>query len=195
MSSIEQFFIEHQFSYTSSKALPFVLLFCLGIIFWFLVKNWIRKRWIKFTGFLICSLFPISIYFALYPVYENDFTSEPKVIDWPKELEYLPDSSIVVATIPNCRFCAESIEQSNRMLQRNPKLDITYIVLAYRLEDLLTYKKKANPTISFRVANDHRTFLSLSNGVFPCFLKRQGKKGLLWSNNEMGVAALDVLEN
>lgn len=195
MSPIEQFFIDHQFSYTSSKVIPFVLMFGIGLIIGLLVKNWMKKRWLKISVLLSCLLLPLTVYFGFYPIYENDFFSHPKQVIWPKELNYLPDSSIVVVTIPNCPYCEASIAMSNRMLERNPNLEITYIVLAYRVEDMVKYKKQANARIAFRIANDHQLYLKFTKGSFPFYLRRQKSKGLIWSNNEMGPVAMDELEN
>lgn len=195
MSPIEQFFIDHHFSYTSSKVIPFIMMFGIGLIVGLLVKNWMKKRWLKISVLLSFLLLPMSIYFALYPIYEDDFSSHPKQVVWPKELNYLPDSSIVVVTIPNCPYCVASIAMSNRMLERNPNLEITYIVLAYRVEDMVKYKKKANARIAFRMANDYQLYLKYTKGSFPFYLKRQNNQGLIWSNNEMGPVALDELEN
>ncbi|MCC6700613.1 MAG: hypothetical protein IT221_03770 [Fluviicola sp.] len=195
MSTIEQFFVDHQFSYTSSKVIPFVLMLGIGLIIGLLVKNWMKKSWLKISVLLSCLLLPLMVYLGFYPIYENDFSAHPKQVIWPKELNYLPDSSIVVVTIPNCPYCEASVAMSNRMLERNPNLEITYIVLAYRVEDMVKYKKQANARIAFRIANDHQLYLKFTKGSFPFYLKRQKSKGLIWSNNEMGPVAMDELEN
>jgi hypothetical protein len=194
MSTIEQFFIDRNFSYTFSKAFPFILMLFIGLAGWLIVKRWIYGKKVSLIVLIASLAIPFFTYFIFFPIYENDFSSKPEKIQWPKELNYLPDQTIVLVTIPNCQFCKEAIEKCNLMLKRNPDLQITCIVLAYRIEDMVAYKKNANSQISFRIASNHDRFLQITDGHFPFFIRKNRSLGLVWRNSVLGPAAYDDLE-
>lgn len=194
MNSCESFLMSVGMSWTWSKLLPFVFALLLGGIAWWLVRKRFVNKWLKLVVLIAFCAIPFFSYFMVAPIYQGDFSSEFTSKKLVAELKSMNKNSLVVITIPNCPYCYESVLMSNRLKKRNPKLEITYLVLSSDPQAIAAYQEIADSGITFQLGQDLRALTELAEGGFPAFVQRKNNQLMMWSNNQMGPATLDAIE-
>lgn len=135
------------------------------------------------------------VYFIVNPIYAGDFDASSSVKEIPNELSKYNNNTLVVVTIPNCPFCYQSVYLCNQLKERNPKLNIVYIVTTTNPAGADVYKEIAVKGIQFKLAESLEDMAKLSDTSFPSFVLLKDGKAEKWSNNNIGPATLDYIEN
>ncbi len=195
MNSIENAFMMAGLSWTASKLLPFFIAFLIGFFVWWLFKKRIPNKWLKVVFLIAFCAIPFFAYFMYSPIYQGDFSSDFTTKNMVNELKLAKKNTLFVITIPNCPYCYESVLMSNQLKKRNPKLEIVYLVLSSDPKAIMAYQEIADPSIRFQLGQDLEQLTELAEGGFPSFVQRNNNQLMMWSNNQMGPATLDKIEN
>lgn len=202
-TSIEQWLIQSNFSWTSAKLAPYLLLIILG----FLLARWMRKfilfkiisNKIKFVRpiiFVLILAFPFSIGFALNPIYEGDFSKKGIEITADQSISDFKHFDLAVIAIPGCPYCYHCIAKLRQLKARNPEMRIKFIVCTTNNDELKDYKAEGGKDIEVRKAKNIENLQILAEGKFPCFVMIQKNKAVYrWSNDQFGCLAMDELEH
>lgn len=183
-------------SWTVSKAIPYTTSILLGVLFIFLIRKWKTKiKWISIATKFMIFIFPFTLYFAFYPIYEGDFSN--KGVSTRSNLAFPLQKSITVIVLPNCPYCYQSLSLMMKLKKRNPSIAITYWVATSDTIPEKTAILRVMPK-EFKAIQQHETkaISELTKGTFPCFVISNNKKAVkIWNNNQFGVRALDEIES
>lgn len=197
---IEQVIFDLGYSWTFSKTFPYVLLIIFGslLAIYFRKINFIQqitKKWIKICLTLTIFCLPFSIGFYLHPIYEGDFSlNGEKITKNFSPLDFQKDGITVIA-IPGCKFCFESIEKLKKIKRRKPSLSINFIVCCKEKQLLNDYKKEINGAFPVLNSKNPMGLANTAKRFFPSFVRVKNSKPIyLWSNDQFGVRAIDLIE-
>lgn len=193
MNIFEILFLNLGLSWTVAKIIPYLLSLVIGVLIsTFFFRKSARKKKLLFRTLI--SVIPLILYFAVFPIYEGDFSNHPYTPSILK-LDELKGNDLVVISIPGCPYCFESIEKLNLLKKRNPKMKISFLVCTADKKDLKDYKKAISSSISVKKSVEADSLFQIANQGFPTFVQmRNGKIQRAWSNDSFGVRALDALE-
>lgn len=192
---MESFFLNLGLSYTWSKALPYLIMITLGVFIGIFLFKRSKSLVMKIVSILIIGA-PFGIYFAFVPIYEGDFSNGSKIIQHSTETAELPKGTLVVVSMPGCRFCKESILYFKEIKKRHNDINIEYVVTSSDSTHLQFYEEISNGTFPVRLAENPEAIHKLAvdeNGVarFPTFVLVQENSLTTWTNKTFGVVALD----
>ena len=195
MNAIEKFFLDFGFSWSASKAIPYVFCILLGIVLVFVYRRFKPKNvWIfRSVAFVLLTL-PFSVYFSIYPIYEGDFSNQGTKPT--SSIQFPANKALTVVVLPNCPYCYQSIALMKKIKKRNPLIPISYWVVS---ADTLPAKSAILKVIpkEFQIEQRHdiAKISELVQGSFPCFILSDRKSTVKsWNNNQFGVRALDEIE-
>ena len=198
MSSIEYMFLGMGFSWTLSKALPYVLVILLSFVLMYIFRKKFKKRALaKWTLRLSLLIIPLAAYFLYSPIYEGDFSNNSSSVEKIPAYAELTGQKLIVISMPQCKFCYGSIDKALKLKERIPNAEIEYLVCAQNEDDayLEWYQEKGGDAISVRFADSAGALTVLAEGRFPTFILVDGDKPLKkWSNDGFGVVAMDNVE-
>lgn len=193
-TSTKEFLLDCGFSWSLAFLVPYLLLFACGFFLMFSFQPLLKKFafWVQLGIRATLFLAPFGIGFAANPIYEGDVFGQSKTVVniYPQFQNY----DLVLLTIPECKYCHETIRQMNRLQQRNGRMRILYVVCSSNRAEVGPYRQKLNPKIDVQLATDLNQMTSLAGGSFPVYLHIQGKQLQWYDNNNFGTRALDRLE-
>lgn len=202
-TSIELWVINSNFSWTSAKIAPYLLLVIFGILIarWFskffiykIISN--RLKFLRPILFVVITAIPFIIGFVLNPIYEGDFSKQGTEIKNPESINDFKNSDLAVITIPGCPYCYHSISRLKQIKARNPELRIKFIVCTSNSEDLKDYIAEGGKEIIVSKTKNIETLSKMAEGKFPTFVMINNNKATYsWSNDQFGCLALDQLES
>jgi len=202
-TSIEQWVINSNFSYTSAKIGPYLLLVIFGILMarWFskffiyrIISN--RIKFLRPIVFVVITVIPFIIGFALNPIYEGDFSKEGTEIQNSDSNNDFRQVDLAVITIPGCPYCYHSISKLKQLKARNPEMRIKFIVCTNNNEDLQDYIAEGGKEIEVCKTKNIENLSKMAEGKFPTFVMvKKNKATYRWSNDQFGCLALDQLES
>lgn len=194
---IEQSFIESGFSFTASKLLPYIIVIIMGILLVFILRNRMKfkNRIVRVFLKLILLVAPFALYFLFYPIYQGDFSNNSEQVKRTEETSEINGEKLYVLSMANCPHCKEAMTRMLLLKERNPNLEIEYVVCHTDSAALTFYTEVSDGKIDVRLAKNPEAISELANHSFPTFVLSQ-KVGSLkrWSNNSFGVRALDEVE-
>jgi hypothetical protein len=195
MNKLDFLFLDLGLSWSLSKALPYLICILLGaFLIYFLKRIKFKQIWLKVVFLSVVFVAPFTLYFSFFPIYEGDFTSQGST---PKSTHIFPSNrSLTVVVLPNCPYCYQSILLMKKIKERNPHIPINYWVSTQDTLPSNTAILKVLPK-EFKSIQRHDTekISELVQGTYPCFvLSEKGKAVKLWNNNQIGVSALDEME-
>lgn len=198
MNFIEQAIFNFGFSWTFSKYIPVVLSIVIGfligkLILRFFLKN--AKKWIRLSVLFIFMAGIFALYFAYSPIYIGDVTNGGEEYAQSSTVSEFTDKNLVVIGIPGCRYCTESFQITNAIQERYPNAEITFVLSYGDSSDLEYYQELANPKIELLLSPNEEALLPISKGNYPTFAIKEHSIIRSWSNNTIGVLALDEIEN
>lgn len=194
MNTIEEGLLALGLSWQASKLLPYLLALLLGLFGWLLVRKKIPGHGMKALFLAVLMAIPFFGYFIYSPLYEGDFTNQPSVHVLTQELNGLKSNELIVLSIPDCPFCYQSIEYANRLVERNPRLKITYIVLSHQPNGAEAYRKRAHSSIRFKLGIHLSELTEVAQSKFPTFVIQRHGKLETWGFSDVGPAVLDYFE-
>lgn len=189
---MNDFFLDLGFSWAWSKALPYLVSIVFGITVFLMFRSKLKARWAKILLLLVIPL-PFALHFAIYPIYEGDFSNNYSTQKASPVFRFNKNELTVIA-IPNCPFCAESIERLNKIVERTDVKRINFIVITDQEEALIYYKGLAKKEIIVSAIPDFDLLNIISRGRFPTFVYSDGGEFHVWHNDGFGVRALDWVE-
>lgn len=201
--TIEQLFIQNNFSWTVAKIVPYLFLIISGV----LIARWFGKffiyklissklKFLKPIVFFAITLIPFVIGFILNPIYEGDFSKEGTEIQNPESLNDFRNVDLAVITIPGCPYCYHSIAKLKQLKVRNPEMRIKFIVCTSNSEDLKDYIAESGKEIVVSKTKNIESLNRMAQGKFPTFVMIKNNKAVYcWSNDQFGCRALDQLES
>ena len=197
MNSIELFFLNLGLSWTIAKLLPYLIAVIFGLILATLIWKKLTNVHIAIRYALAIVLFaaPFLSYFIYAPIYQGDFSNDAKETVLTSDLNELRGKQLIVLALPGCPFCAQSMGKAAKLIERNPGLQVTYIITRADQEALSWYGKMAKPGINVVPAKNDKALSSLAKGKFPTFVVARGNTLRTWSNDGFGVLAIDEVEN
>ncbi len=187
------FFLDLGLSWTVSKALPYVLWLVVGLLIFLFIKKRVKSRMAKVVSGLVIVI-PFAVYFMVSPIYEGDFSNDSRTMKAEPSFG-LKKNELTVLAIPNCPFCAGSIEQLNKIVERTGVDRINFIVITNQEEALLPYKEIACKEIAVSAVPDFELFDRITKGRFPTFVYSDGSQLSIWRNDGFGVRAKDHVES
>lgn len=193
MNFFEIFFLNLGLSWTAAKIVPYILAVCFGFVLFIIFSKFAKS----FRGKKIISIAlifaPVSLYFALYPIYEGDFSNYSKTV---KTSKIFGDTQkLTVIAIPNCPYCFESIQKLKLIRQRIPSAKIEFLVCTENENDLFLYKNEAHNQFDVEIYPESAELAELIGNKFPSFITAgQNNELKIWSNSEFGVTAIDEVE-
>lgn len=193
---MENFLIDHGFSWTFSKIFPYLLMVLIGVVLFMTIRIFSNKIWLKYLSFLLFFM-PFGIYFMIFPIYEGDFSNNFVLEKYNGKLDLLDRGQITIISIPNCPFCYESIHLMKRIESRVGKnVKVNFIVCSDRVEDLDLYREIAGQNIDIILGKgDLKNLMGLARNKFPSFVYINDSKHVrLWSNDAFGALARDWFE-
>jgi thiol-disulfide isomerase/thioredoxin len=171
-------------SWTQSKLLSFAVLLFVGIVLCLIFRKFkFKKNYLNLLkSFMIIGL-PISLYFIFYPIYEGDIINLGIKIN--STIELKSDKTLSIVVLPDCPFCLETIPLVKKLKERNPKIEIEYIIA-----------DKIPKSCSFRLESNLQKLGQITHGAFPTYLISENKNiVLLWRSEHFGTKALDEIES
>lgn len=201
--SLDQLLIQSNFSWTSAKIAPYLLLVIFGVLIarWFskfllykIISN--RLKFLRPIVFFAITAVPFTIGFALNPIYEGDFSKQGTEIKSPKSIDDFKKTDLAVITIPGCPYCYHSISKLKQLKARNPEMKIKFIVCASNSEDLKDYIAEGGNDIVVSKTKNTEILSKMAEGKFPTFVMVKNNQAVYsWSNDQFGCLALDQLES
>lgn len=206
VNTFESYFLNSGLSWTMSKVLPYLLMLIIGFIVVKLTKKILKdKGLLKWIFRLTVFVTPFVVYFILNPIYEGDFTNGSVEKEYSKDLVDVQKDKLIVVTIPNCPYCYEAIDRMKMLKERNPELDIEYVIIGAEdpeqndPRNIDWYNEKGEGAISVRYAENPLLMNQFAANEFgevgyPTFMILDKKEVLVWPNQNFGVRALDEVE-
>lgn len=202
-TSIEQWLINSNFSWTSAKIAPYLLLVIFGILIarWFskifiykIISN--RLKFLRLVVFVVITAIPFVIGFVLNPIYQGDFSKQGTEIQNQESKNDFRKVDLAVITIPDCPYCYQSISKLKQLKARNPAMRIKFIVCTSNSEDLKDYIAEGGKEIVVSKTKNIEILSKMAEGKFPTFVMvKNNKAAYSWSNDQFGCLALDQLES
>jgi hypothetical protein len=202
-TSIEQWIINSNFSWTIAKIGPYLLLVIFGVLIarWFskifiykIISN--RLKFLRPIVIVVITVIPFIIGFALNPIYEGDFSKEGTEIQNSEFINDFRSVDLAVITIPGCPYCYHTISKLRQLKSRNPRMRIKFIVCTSNSEDLKDYTAECGKEIVVRKTKNIEILSKMAEGKFPTFVMvKNNKAAYSWSNDQFGCLALDRLES
>lgn len=194
---IENSFLESGFSFTMAKIIPYLVVILIGICVVFLFRNKLKfkKRILTILVRLVVLVIPFAIYFRFYPIYEGDFSNAARKVSRTDKNSELLDEKLYVLSIPGCPYCAQAMSRMLQLKDRNPDLQIEYIVVSSDSTSTKDYETMGKGEIEVSLAQNMEEMSKIALGGYPSFvLSEKGNSLSAWSNDGFGVRALDQVE-
>lgn len=190
MNFFESIFLNLGFSWTASKLIPYILMSILGFVIVYTFQKRIQHKWKKWIIMSILAILPFGIYFSIFPIYTGDFVNNHFS---PKQLCVFPNkTTLTVVVLPGCPYCHESIKLMNQLIEREPKLNIRYVVVAETDNPLLPFRQKLSKGIPVIKTAKPKDWIIMAQGGFPCMILSKNKNiTYAWENGHFGVRAID----
>ena len=192
MNFFESIFLDLGFSWTASKLIPYILMSILGFVSVYTFHNRIQQKWKKWIVMTILAILPFGIYFAIYPIYSGDFVNNHYS---PEKLSSFPKKTLLtVVVLPGCPYCHETIRFMNELLEREPRLNIRYMVVAETNAPLLPFRKNLSKRINVEKSPKPKDWSVMAKGGFPAMILSENHQIVhAWENDQFGVRAIDEI--
>jgi len=194
---IEQSFIESGFSFTAAKLLPYVITIVMGALLVFILRNRLKfnVRILNIVIKLVILVAPFFIYFGFHPIYEGDFSNNSEIVKRTEANKEIQGEKLYVLAMANCPYCKDAMAKMILLKERNPSLEIEYLVCHTDSLALKFYTEASQGKIKVSLAKNPEAMSKLANHAFPTFVLSE-KVGSIkrWSNDSFGVRALDEVE-
>lgn len=189
---MEKFLLDLGMSFTMSKLLPYVLMTLIGFVPSFFFFKTAKNKWVKIIAILLFFV-PFGIYFAINPIYEGDFSNDSRIVSMTTETAELKEKKLVLIAMPGCGFCMGSINTLKQLKEKNPAMEIEFVVTSTDSTTLISYREEINGTFPIRTSENPIALADLAGRSFPAFVlvDPTKKEFEIWNNNSFGVRAMD----
>lgn len=187
-------------SFTLSKMMPYVFQAVFLIITLIEAYRNVLERFShglrRVIGLLILGLGG-GIAFAIHPIYQGDFQHEYKPVYFNGSSSNGLKEGLTMIVLPGCPYCYERVNDLNRFVALNPSANVYIQVINQDSLALEEYQERTSKAIPVSIVENRPTIKSIIQQRYPSFIfmKDGLKEGMIWNNNQFGVAAMDfVLE-
>ena len=195
MNSFEVYFLSNGFSWCSSRLFPYLAFVVLGLLFAFLLVWILRiKGHVKALFLVSIPLVVLSFYFAMFPIYQGDFSNENQQIKRDYKMGELKLNRLVVLSLPGCPYCLESMERMRIVKQRHPSITIEYKVCHGDSASLLWFKKYGKKDFVYSLATNVDMTSKLAQGLYPTYVLSRKSYLIVWSVEQFGMSGIDEVE-
>ena len=194
---MEASLLDWGFSHTWSKIIPYVLVILFGCFLAYLVyRRFSSNKKMAITLGLFFVITPFIAYFAVNPIYEDDFSVTGSQLDLKNTTTEALGDGLLVLAIPGCPYCLEAIDGLKAMKKKNKQLRIEFAVIGTFSEDgLAKYKEASAGKFPVVALENEQAFTNFTGHNFPTFVMiEKGKAVHFWTNNQFGVRAKDRVE-
>ena len=180
-------------SFTLSKFLPYLLTILIGVICAKLLSKRISaSKIIRIIIIILITVFPFSLYFAINPIYEGDFSNDGDEII--KDLELPKNKDLLIIALADCPYCIQSQETIKLIHKKNPKIKAEYIIMNGTKQDSIRYAEMLKGFATCRTQKNNVVLMQTIHGSFPSYIfVQKGKFKKVWNNDNFGVLAWDEL--
>lgn len=190
---MEKMLLNLGLSFTAAKVLPYLFFTAIGVVMAYMVFKRNLKPALKWPLVVLLAAVPFLLYFAINPIYQGDFSNQPKEIKLRNSYTTRIMDGLLVMAIPGCPYCLEATEVLKQMKDQNPKLNIHFMVIGDTL-NLAPYRDLSEGKFQVVSLENPPLFTANVGSSFPTFIKVQNGTALkYWTNNEFGVGAKDEL--
>jgi hypothetical protein len=136
-----------------------------------------------------------GIAFAIHPIYESDFKHQYRPVLFRGNSAKNIHEGLTMIALPGCPYCLERITLLNRIIELHPTASIHIQVMNQDALALEEYGELTDERIHVSLAQNEATLKSLTGEKYPSFIyiKPGSKQGMIWNNNDFGVAAIDFI--
>lgn len=182
-------------NFTAAKLIPYLFFTLLGVgLAYFAFRRNLNPS-LKWTLVVLLAIVPFLLYFAIYPIYNGDFSNKPFECRMRNSYTSAVEDGLLVMAIPGCPYCSEAIDELKKMKDRNPKLEITFMVLGDALNEE-PYRDLSEGKFKVISCDNPPLFNTTVGYSYPTFMKvKEGMAVQYWTNNEFGVRAKDDVVN
>ena len=197
MNPFESFLLEIGLSWTMSKIVPYLISILIGLIFVLILRKKKGKLKPLFSWIIGSTLFllPFLLYFSFSPIYQGDFSNIYRVEHIEQIQKERTSNRLVVISIPYCPYCMGSIEKIKMVKERVPNCEIEYVVCTQDTTSLKWYRAETGNKAQVKQAKYPGFYRQLADGRFPTFAYISKDEIKIWSYDDFGVGALDMIES
>ena len=180
-------------SFTVSKFLPYLLTILIGVICAILLSKRISaSKIIRIIIIILITVFPFSLYFAINPIYEGDFSNDGNEIK--KDLKLPKNKDLLIIALADCPYCIQSQGTIKLIHKKNPKIKAEYIIMNGTKQDSIRYAEMLKGFATCRTQKNNVVLMQTIHGSFPSYIfVQKGKFKKVWNNDNFGVLAWDEL--
>lgn len=195
MNPFETYFLSNGFSWVSARLFPFFTCVALGLLVaYFLVKIFRFKGHVRLLYFISIPLVFLSIYFAIFPIYQGDFTNASQQFKRNAQMEELETNRLVILSLPGCPYCLESMERMRIVKKRHPNITIEYKVCHGDSASLHWFEKYGKKDFDYSIASNVEMTSKLAQGLYPTYVLPNKTFLKVWSVEQFGMSAIDEVE-
>jgi hypothetical protein len=195
MNSFEVYFLSNGFSWCSSRLFPYLTVVVFGALIAFLLVRMFRlKAHVKLLFVVSVPLVVLSFYFAMFPIYQGDFSNDKQGIRRNAEMDELKSNRLVVLSLPGCPYCLESMERMRIVKQRHPNITIEYKVCHGDSASLIWFEKYGKNDFVYSLASNSEMTSKLAQGLYPTYVLPNKSFVKVWSVEQFGMSAIDEVE-
>jgi hypothetical protein len=195
MNSFEVYFLNNGFSWVAARALPYLFCVLLGLLIAYLLVRIFRfKGHVKLLYIISIPLVLLSLYFAIFPIYEGDFSNENQRFKRNTKMVELSTNRLVILSLPGCPYCLESMERMRIVKQRHPNISIEYKVCHGDSTSLRWFKKYGKKDFDYSIASNVDMTSKLAQGLYPTYVLSTKSFLKVWTVEQFGMSAMDEVE-
>jgi len=195
--SLERNSFDVGMSWTLSAFVPYILQFIAAFLVAFQVVTLVRNKGHLFKRlfFLVSLIAFCGVAFWAHPIFEGDFSNDKQEVVIKTNDGNVFNEGLTMAALPGCRFCFGRIPLLNELKSRNPKLNISVLIVSESQETFEVYNSELVGTINVSYSPHGNLIAQTTKGRFPAFFYANNKGELFyWDQKGFGTLALDWIE-
>ncbi len=190
--TIGQWLFDNHFSWTMSKAFPYMLCLIFGLFTLYFTIKYSKKYGVLIGSVLFFTI--IGLDFGFHLIYQGDFSNNKITVT--TNNPQIEKNSLTVVAIPGCQFCHGSIEMLKVLKERNPNLTINFLECSSDSTNMEQYVEPIDGKFNLALLEDLDELNRLKINSFPTFIYTDSKGNKsLWTNDTFGAPAKDFVEN
>jgi hypothetical protein len=195
MNSFELFFLSNDFSWVAARLIPYALFLLFGLLVSaIIVRKFHFKGHVRVLFLLSIPLVSLSVYFAIFPIYQGDFSNASQQFARSAQMKELKTNRLIILSLPGCPYCIESMERMRIVKQRHPNMTIEYKVCHGDSASLLWFKKYGKKEFEYSLASNIKMTSKLAQGLYPSYVLPNKSFLKVWSVEQFGLSAIDEVE-
>jgi len=143
---------------------------------------------------VLISLSPVTIYFALHPIYTGDIFDEASEIN--TSYVFPKSKQLSIFVLKGCPHCKGTIPFIQKLRERNDQISIQYVILGKPNDRFPGFTNEIPSFCEKKYEPNPILLAPITQGNYPCIvLSNNGKAEKKWSNDNFGMKTMDVIES